>query len=89
MNGQLHIPGAIQKLLPFKQGEMVAVYEQGNTIIIEASLEESNHNLCVYQYGKITIPAEIRKLQNITRDSLLTMEFSREGKMLLLRKMSA
>ena len=87
LNGQLYIPKDIRRLLPFKEGEMVSVYQMGSDIIIEGSLkEESIYNKCVYQYGGITIPAEIRNLQKLNHKDILAMEFSKDGKKLLLRK---
>lgn len=86
LNGQLYIPKAIRNFLPFKQGDMVSVYQKGRDIIIEMSLEENIYNKCIYQYGGITIPAEIRKLQKLNHKSLLAMEFSTDEKRLILRK---
>lgn len=86
LNGQLYIPKAIRNFLPFKEGEMVSVYQQGSDIIIEKSLEENIYNKCVFHYDGITIPAEIRKLQKIDHKSLLAMELSIDREMLILRK---
>ncbi|MFK9116024.1 AbrB/MazE/SpoVT family DNA-binding domain-containing protein [Peribacillus castrilensis] len=86
LNGQLYIPKAIRNFLPFKEGEMVSVYQQGSDIIIEKSLEENNYNKCVFHFGGITIPAEIRKLQKLDHKSILAMELSIDGEKLILRK---
>ncbi|MEK4012754.1 AbrB/MazE/SpoVT family DNA-binding domain-containing protein [Peribacillus sp. FSL M8-0224] len=86
LNGQLYIPKAIRNFLPFKEGEMVSVYQKGSDIIIEKSLKENIYNNCVFHFGGITIPAEIRKLQKIDHKSLLAMELSIGGEKLILRK---
>ncbi|MFF2498425.1 hypothetical protein [Peribacillus sp. NPDC058075] len=86
LNGQIYIPKAIRNFLPFKEGEMVSVYQQGSEIIIEKSLEENIYNKCVFHYGGITIPAEIRKLQKIDYKSLLAMELSIDGEKVIIRK---
>ena len=86
LNGQIYIPKAIRNFLPFKEGEMVSVYQQGSEIIIEKSQEENIYNKCVFHYGGITIPAEIRKLQKIDHKSLLAMELSIDGEKVIIRK---
>ncbi|MDM5205372.1 hypothetical protein [Cytobacillus kochii] len=82
--GHLCIPKSIEKLLPFKEGEIVSVYQEGNDIIIEKSLDDTIYNQCVYQKSRITIPAEIRNLQGLNNITPLMVNFSIKGKKLFL-----
>lgn len=84
--GQLCIPKSIKKLLPFKEGELVSVFQEDNDIIIEKSFDDTIHNQCVYQSSRITIPAEIRNLQGLNNNTPFMVNFSIKGKKLFLRK---
>jgi bifunctional DNA-binding transcriptional regulator/antitoxin component of YhaV-PrlF toxin-antitoxin module len=84
--GKLSIPKSIKKLLPFKEGEIVSVYQEGKDIIIEDSFDDTIHNQCIYQNSRITIPAEIRNLQGLNNNTPLMVNFTIKEKKLFLRK---
>lgn len=72
--GQITIPKKIQNQLRFKEGDFLFIYQYQDSIVITKQHDNNTLNKCVFRDGRISIPAEIRRLLGITGDTLLILD---------------
>lgn len=70
-SGQVSIPKTFQKKLGFKEGDYLFIYQHQKSIIIVNHHANQNLNQCIFRNGRISIPAEIRKLIGISIETAL------------------
>jgi AbrB family looped-hinge helix DNA binding protein len=72
--GQITIPKEIQNQLIFTEGDFLFIYKCEDSIVIAKQHDNNTLNKCVFRDGRISIPAEIRRLLGITGNTLLILE---------------
>ncbi|XJZ28032.1 AbrB/MazE/SpoVT family DNA-binding domain-containing protein [Bacillota bacterium Lsc_1132] len=74
--GQISIPKKIQQQLKIKDGDSLTIFQQKEQIILKSRHPNKRLNQCILSGGRISIPAELRRILNIHIDSDLEMEVS-------------
>lgn len=87
-SGQIAIPKKIQDYLDFKEGEILFIYEFKERIEIVKQHQNKTLNQCVFGYGKISIPAELRRLFGITTETLLKLQVNTKQYKLIITVMN-
>lgn len=85
-NGQVFIPKNVQKNLKFHEGEFLFVHACKDKILIEKNNQNKFLNQCVFNYGRVSIPAEIRRLLGISEITPLSMKVSVEQQIIFIQK---
>ncbi len=75
--GQITLPKEICTNLNLIEGEYLFIYKYKNSIIIQKHHDNTTLNQCIFRNGKISIPAELRKLTGITQNTLLKIKINR------------
>ncbi|MGG0720478.1 AbrB/MazE/SpoVT family DNA-binding domain-containing protein [Robertmurraya massiliosenegalensis] len=74
--GQITIPKEISSKLNLLEGEYLFIYKYQNSIVIKKQHDNTTLNQCIFRYGKISIPAELRKLIGITQNTRLKVQMN-------------
>lgn len=69
--GQVSIPKKFQKILDLKEGDYLFIYKHQKSIIIVNHHNNQTLNQCIFRNGRVSIPAEIRKLIGISIETAL------------------
>lgn len=88
-NGRIWIPKQIQERLNIIDGDSLCIYHDKNVIVVEKmeNFNENNKlNQCVLNKGRVSIPAEIRRILKIKPDTPLIMDTSNSNKKIFLRR---
>lgn len=85
-NGQILIPKRVQKSLKFHEGEFLFIHTCKDKILIEKNNQNKFLNQCVFNFGRISIPAEIRRILNISEMTPLSMNVSIEQQTIFIQK---
>lgn len=75
-NGQVSIPKLIQTKLSLTEGEYLFLYKQYHTIVLEKHHANETLNQCIFRDGKVSIPAELRRILGITLETRLSLDYS-------------
>ena len=84
--GQISIPKKIQQQLKIKDGDSLAIFQQKELIILKSQHPNQRLNQCILSGGRISIPAELRRILNIHTESDFVMEVSVPDEMILLKQ---
>ncbi|MBT2639425.1 AbrB/MazE/SpoVT family DNA-binding domain-containing protein [Bacillus sp. ISL-39] len=79
-NGQIIIPKKVTQKLGIEDGQVLYIYNEKDTIVIEKDHENKYLNQATLNNGNLTIPCELRKLLNWEGENSLEMEVSSNNK---------
>ncbi|MBT2641604.1 AbrB/MazE/SpoVT family DNA-binding domain-containing protein [Bacillus sp. ISL-41] len=82
-NGQIIIPKKVTHELGIEDGQLLYIYNEKDTIVIEKDHEDKYLNQATLYNGNLTIPCELRKLLNWEGENLLEMEVNSNNKIRL------
>jgi AbrB family looped-hinge helix DNA binding protein len=87
--GQVLIPKQIQKQLSIQDGDFLYIYYHKGIIVVE-KIEKQNEkrtlNQCILSNGRVSIPAELRRILKMNLDTHIIMESSISDKKIYLRQ---
>ncbi|WP_394237293.1 AbrB/MazE/SpoVT family DNA-binding domain-containing protein [Niallia oryzisoli] len=83
--GQVRIPIKAQRILGFKEGQNLFIYHSQGKIFIVRKHDNYTLNQCIFRNGRISIPAEIRRLLRISPDALLEMQVNHGKDKLIIK----
>lgn len=75
-SGQVTIPKKARKHLGIQDGDSLYFYHEKNHIVIVKHHIDETLNQCIYDKGKVSIPAELRRLIGISVGSLLEIDIN-------------
>jgi bifunctional DNA-binding transcriptional regulator/antitoxin component of YhaV-PrlF toxin-antitoxin module len=82
-NGQIIIPKKVTQELGIEDGQVLYIYNEKETIVIEKDHEDKYLNQATLNNGNLTIPCELRKLLNWEGENFLEMEVNSNNKITL------
>ncbi|RTR28156.1 AbrB/MazE/SpoVT family DNA-binding domain-containing protein [Robertmurraya yapensis] len=82
--GQINLPKEICTELNLIDGEYLFIYKHQNSIVIEKQHENVTFNQCIFRNGKVSIPVELRKLTDITQNTLLEVQNKKSNEKIII-----
>lgn len=83
--GQVFIPKKMEKQLRLKEGHYLYLYISEENIIIVKHHSNKTLNQCIYRNGKISIPAELRRLVGISFNTPLEITLDEEQDKIIIK----
>ncbi|WP_108672412.1 hypothetical protein [Peribacillus acanthi] len=72
--GQIFIQKRVLNQVGFNNGDYLFIYNVRESIYIENQNNNQSLNKCILHNGRVSIPAEIRRLMKVTSETLLEIE---------------
>ncbi|MEQ2527665.1 AbrB/MazE/SpoVT family DNA-binding domain-containing protein [Bacillaceae bacterium CLA-AA-H227] len=82
--GQVNLPKEICTELNLVDGEYLFIYKYQQSVVIEKQHENVTFNQCILRNGKISIPVELRKLTDITQNTLLEVQSNKSDEKIII-----
>lgn len=84
-SGQISIPKTVEQQLNLKEGHYLYVYQYKESIIIVNHHSNKTLNQCIYRNGKVSIPAELRRLLGISFETPLEMTLADDQNKIIIK----
>ncbi|MGN8844419.1 AbrB/MazE/SpoVT family DNA-binding domain-containing protein [Niallia sp. Sow4_A1] len=83
-SGQVTIPNKAQKHIGIQDGDSLYLYQEQDHIVIVKHHTDHTLNKCIFHKGKISIPAELRRLLGISVGTLLEININNKHNKIII-----